>query len=168
MNMKSGHCENCGAGYGPDDLVCSYCGSPIRRENDTYGDINQHTYQSSNGGTQVIQNIYVNNSGSGKTTIGSVLDDAINSASHKVEQVVGTAAEGVSGSAQVSRSRLVAALLAILLGCIGLQFFYLKKVGLGILCVIFATSGIPALIGVLHGILLLKMSDAQFQAKYSV
>lgn len=149
--MQSGQCENCGADYGPNDIVCSYCGSPIHRKMEGYGGFNQQSYQSTNGGTQVIQNIYVNSNGPGNTNIGG----SFNNGSYG------------SGYA-LKRSRLLAAIFAIILGSVGVQFFYLNKIGLGILCVCFMYTGIPTLIGVIQGVMFLKMSDAEFEEKYHV
>lgn len=164
MDMQSGSCVNCGAAYGPDDVVCSYCGSPIKREPEGYGGLNQQTYQSSNGGTQVIQNIYVTNNGSGSNYVNGSLDRAINSAVNKVSQ----AASNDGSGDRVARNRIIAGILAIVFGWIGGQFFYLNKIALGIVCVIFCYTGIPALVGIIHGILILKMSDAEFREKYHV
>lgn len=154
--MTGGECPNCGADYGPDEMVCSYCGAPIKREPEGYtGGFSQQSYQSSNGGTQVIQNIYVNGSNangfSGAIPVGNLNVDL-----------------GSTSPYSLTRNRLMAGILAIIFGWIGIQFFYLNKIALGIVCVIFCSTGIPALIGVIHGICILKMSDADFENKYHV
>ena len=169
--MKSGQCENCGADYGPNDMVCSYCGSPIHRKQEGYGGFEQQSYQSMNGGTQVIQNIYVNSNGSGSTNIG----DALSGLARQVEQNASSSGRGRSSADRsysspysLARSRILAGILSIVFGWIGIQFFYLNKIGLGIVCLIFSSTGIPALIGVIQGIMILKMSDAEFEEKYHV
>ncbi len=149
--MKGGECPNCGGDYGPNDIVCSYCGAPIVREPEGYGGFSQQSYQTSNGGTQVIQNIYVTNGNPNSIPYANVNVNA-----------------GASSSYSRSRSRLIAAILAIIFGGIGMQFFYLNKTGLGILCLIFCYTGIPAIFGVFHGVMLLKMSDVEFSEKYHI
>lgn len=64
------------------------------------------------------------------------------------------------------KSRVVAGILGILLGSLGIHKFYLGKVGMGILYLIFSWTGIPGIIGLIEGILYLVKSDEEFQAKY--
>ncbi|HSD98609.1 MAG TPA: TM2 domain-containing protein [Patescibacteria group bacterium] len=66
-----------------------------------------------------------------------------------------------------SRNRIVAAILAILLGGLGIHKFYLGKAGWGILYFIFSWTFIPAILGLFEGIIFLTMSDNEFQEKYS-
>jgi TM2 domain-containing membrane protein YozV len=67
------------------------------------------------------------------------------------------------------KNRVVAALLAILLGGFGLHKFYLGKTGLGIVYLLFCWTGIPSLIGFIEGILYLVTvnNDVEFTAKYA-
>lgn len=60
------------------------------------------------------------------------------------------------------KSRLTAGLLGILLGGIGVHKFYLNKTGLGILYVLFCWTFIPALIGLIEGIIYLTQDDVTF------
>ncbi len=62
--------------------------------------------------------------------------------------------------------RITAGVLAILLGSIGVHKFYMGKIGHGILCILFCWTGIPALVGLIEGILYLTASDKEFQEKY--
>lgn len=64
------------------------------------------------------------------------------------------------------KNRIVAALLAILLGGLGIHKFYLGQTGMGILYLLFCWTFIPALVGFVEGILYLMQSDATFEAKY--
>ncbi|KAA0545297.1 TM2 domain-containing protein [Bacillus sp. BGMRC 2118] len=64
------------------------------------------------------------------------------------------------------KSRIVAGILGILLGSLGIHKFYLGKIGMGIVYIIFSWTGIPGIIGLIEGILYLVKSDEEFQAKY--
>jgi len=65
------------------------------------------------------------------------------------------------------RSRIAAALFAIFLGGLGLHKFYLGQAGLGVLYLVFFWTSIPAIIGLIEGIVLLLMSDAEFDRRYN-
>ncbi|MDE6275148.1 MAG: TM2 domain-containing protein [Clostridia bacterium] len=64
------------------------------------------------------------------------------------------------------KSKVVAGILAILLGGIGVHKFYLGKIGMGILYLVFCWTGIPSIIGLIEGIMYLVADDDTFQAKY--
>ncbi len=64
------------------------------------------------------------------------------------------------------KNKVVAALLAILLGGIGIHKFYLGQNGKGILYIIFCWTYIPALIALIEGIMMLCSNDENFQIKY--
>lgn len=65
--------------------------------------------------------------------------------------------------AATPRSRGTAALLAVLGGFIGAQYFYMGRRILGISCVVLCWTGYPALVGFLDMLRLLSISDAEFQ-----
>lgn len=64
------------------------------------------------------------------------------------------------------KNKLVAALLAFFLGCFGIQHFYLGNTMWGVIFLLFCWTGIPAIIGIIHCILLLISSDEEFARKY--
>ncbi len=66
------------------------------------------------------------------------------------------------------KSKIAAGILAILFGCFGIHKFYLGKIGQGILCILFCWTGIPALIGLIQGIIYLCTDDYTFQLKHHV
>lgn len=68
--------------------------------------------------------------------------------------------------AKSKRNKVVAGVLSILLGGIGVQYFYLGKIGKGILCLLFFWTGIPAVIGLVVGIMYLTDSDYEFYKRY--
>jgi len=67
---------------------------------------------------------------------------------------------------QGTKSRITAGILAILLGDFGIHKFYLGKIGQGIVYLIFCWTGIPAIIGLVEGILYMLMKDEEFAQKY--
>jgi TM2 domain-containing membrane protein YozV len=66
-----------------------------------------------------------------------------------------------------SRNRTSAALFAFFLGGLGAHKFYLGQPGLGILYLLFCWTFIPAIVGLIEGIVYLSMSDASFAARYN-
>ncbi|PSP30814.1 hypothetical protein BRC64_11595 [Halobacteriales archaeon QH_10_67_22] len=72
---------------------------------------------------------------------------------------------GATGGAE--KDRMAAALLAILLGGLGAHKFYLGDVGLGILYLCFSWTFIPAIIGLIEGIIYLTKSEEEFQRQYA-
>lgn len=71
-----------------------------------------------------------------------------------------------SFSAPSHKSRVMAPMFSILLGGLGIHHFYLGRIGLGVLYVIFCWTLVPAIVGFIEGIIYLSMSDAAFSAKY--
>lgn len=66
-----------------------------------------------------------------------------------------------------TKNKVVAGLLAIFLGAFGIHKFYLGKIGMGILYLIFCWTYIPGFIGFIEGIIYLASSPEKFNAKYS-
>ncbi len=66
---------------------------------------------------------------------------------------------------KISR-RVAAAIFAIIFGSFGVHRFYLGQIGWGILYVLFCWTLIPAVAGLIEGILYLTMSEEDFEAKY--
>jgi ribosomal protein S27AE len=64
------------------------------------------------------------------------------------------------------RNRIVAALFGIFLGGLGAHKFYLGEIGWGVVYLIFCWTFIPAIAGLIEGIMFLTMSDEAFAAKY--
>ena len=77
------------------------------------------------------------------------------------------------GVAASCKSKIVAGVLAILLGWLGVHHFYLGSTSAGLIMLLvsvlscFTLSGITWLIGLVEGILLLVMPDEDFDAKYN-
>jgi len=77
---------------------------------------------------------------------------------------------GASASGQQyavgQRSRIVAAVLAIFLGGLGLHKFYNGRIVQGIVYLLFCWTFIPAIVGFIEGVWYLTMSDAAFWARF--
>ena len=72
---------------------------------------------------------------------------------------------GGVAQARLSR-RIAAALFAILLGTFGIHKFYLGKIGMGLLYLVFCWTGIPTVVGIIEGIIYLTKSDEAFDGQY--
>ena len=66
------------------------------------------------------------------------------------------------------KSRTTAAILAFLLGGLGVHKFYLGQTGLGIVYLLFCWTFIPAIIAFVEFIIYLTQDDATFAAKNGV
>ena len=67
-----------------------------------------------------------------------------------------------------NRTKGVAAILALLLGGFGVNFFYLGDIPVGVACILSCFTGIPALIGVICAIYYICMSNEEFDQKYNM
>lgn len=77
-----------------------------------------------------------------------------------VVRYVVSESSGVEG-----KSKVAAGLFGIFLGGFGVHKFYMGKVGMGILYLLFCWTFIPALIGLIEGIIYLCESDEEFARK---
>lgn len=66
------------------------------------------------------------------------------------------------------KNKIAAGLLGIFLGGLGIHKFYMGKVGLGILYLLFCWTGIPAVIGFIEGIIYLCSNEHNFCIKHRV
>lgn len=66
------------------------------------------------------------------------------------------------------KSKVAATLLGIFLGGIGAHKFYMGKIGMGIVYLLFCWTGVPAIIGFIEGIVYLCSNDENFQLKNQV
>ncbi len=67
------------------------------------------------------------------------------------------------------KQKVVAGILGILLGGLGVHHFYLGSTMAGVIEIIvtLVTCGIGSLLGIIEGVLLLVMNDADFEARYN-
>lgn len=68
----------------------------------------------------------------------------------------------------VSEKKIVAGILALLLGGLGIHKFYLGRNGAGIIMLLLCWTGIPHIIGIIEGLIYLTKSDSSFYAEYIV
>ena len=75
---------------------------------------------------------------------------------------------GVFDNGPSGKSRGVAGLLAILIGGLGIHYFYLGKIGGGLLCILLqiVTCGIWQIVTLIQGVLMLTMRHSEFEQKY--
>ncbi len=66
------------------------------------------------------------------------------------------------------KNKIVAGVLALLLGGIGIHKFYLGRVAAGVMYILFCWTGIPSIIAFIEGIILLCSTDENFEFKYQV
>jgi len=67
--------------------------------------------------------------------------------------------------AESEKNRVTAGVLAILLGGLGIHDFYMGRIGVGIIDLLFCWTGIPAIIGLIEGIIFLTESDEKFASR---
>lgn len=67
----------------------------------------------------------------------------------------------------MTKSRTIAVLLALFLGGIGAHKFYLGKVGIGLMYLLFCWTLIPGLVALCEAIMYLCMSNESFAASYT-
>lgn len=84
------------------------------------------------------------------------------------QHVAQTQAQSSAGN-KIVKNKTTAGILALLLGGIGVHKFYLGRVGIGIVYLLFAWTLIPAFIAFIEGLIYLTFSgtDAEFTAKYT-
>lgn len=74
-----------------------------------------------------------------------------------------------SGNAQSTSNRVLCGIMAILFGWLGVQYFIMGKVGAGFLTILLTavTCGAWEIITFIQGIMMLCMTDAEFDRKYT-
>ncbi len=65
------------------------------------------------------------------------------------------------------KSRPVAIIVCFLLGGLGIHKFYLGKIGWGVAYLLFFWTAIPAIVAFVEFLILVFMSDAEFDRQYN-
>ena len=66
---------------------------------------------------------------------------------------------------KTDKSKISAGILALLLGGVGVHYFYLGSWGWGIICILFCWTYIPVLVSLVFGVHYLILSDEDFARK---
>lgn len=138
--MAENVCPQCGAPIDPGATECKFCGEKLA--------VQQAAQQ-----VQQPQTVYIQ-----QPQPQVVIQQAA------PQQVYMT---GINPAWPV-KSKVAAGLLAIFLGGIGVHKFYMGKIGMGILYLLFCWTGIPACVGFIEGIIYLCSNDENFQLKHHV
>ena len=72
----------------------------------------------------------------------------------------------MAAKATGTTSRVIAIVLALLVGSIGVHKFYLGRIGMGILYLVFCWTFIPAIVAFVEAIIYVTMTDEAFTKKY--
>lgn len=137
-------CPQCGAPIDPGAVECKFCGEKLavqQAAQQTYQAQPQSFYAQQPQPTIVIQ--------------------------QQQPQPQPVYVSGISPSWPI-KSKIAAGILAIFLGGLGIHKFYLGKVGMGVLYLLFCWTGIPAFVGFIEGIIYLCSNDENFQLKNHV
>lgn len=75
---------------------------------------------------------------------------------------------GYQGNVTSSKDHTTAGILAILLGSLGIQYFYIGKIAAGFLCILLSliSCGLFGIVILVQGILMITMSQQEFERKY--
>jgi len=65
-----------------------------------------------------------------------------------------------------SSDRIIAGILALLFGGLGIHKFYLNDTNMGLVYLCFCWTGIPEIIGFIEGIIYLTSTDEEFQERF--
>jgi TM2 domain-containing membrane protein YozV len=65
------------------------------------------------------------------------------------------------------KNKVVAGVLGILLGGLGIHHFYLGSNMAGVICILLSCLCVGGIVGLVEGIMILMMPDAEFDARYN-
>ena len=133
------HCISCGGEVSADAEVCPHCG------------VSQRRVPQSGGPGRTADQKYCTNCGA-----------VVNRDAVVCPECGATQAVGVTGE----KDKLAAALIAIFLGGLGIHKFYLGDNRMGVLYLCFFWTGIPAVLGIIEGIVYLTKDEQEFQRRY--
>ena len=152
--MAGGTCPYCGAPVGPAAAECEFCGRTLTAQQPTQQPYVQQPYtQQPQAQQPYAQQPYVQ-----QTQPQIVIQQTAPPQAYMPD----------INPAWPIRSKVVAGILALLLGGLGIHKFYLGKTGMGILYLCFSWTAIPALVGLVEGSIYLCSNDESFQLKNHV
>lgn len=136
------HCQSCGAEIQADAEVCPECG------------VNQGTALEAGHGERSADEKYCVECG-----------ELINRQAELCPSCGTPQPSRSSGGA--SNDQVIAGVLAILLGGFGAHKFYQGRIGLGLLYLCFFWTAIPALLGLIEGIMMLVADEREYEEKWA-
>jgi len=145
--MSENTCPQCGAPIAQGATECKYCGEPIRQA-DVQPAQTQPQYQQAPGFQQPPVTPY-------------------QQSPYQQPMYNQNSFDGINPAWPI-KNKIVAGVLAIFLGGLGIHKFYLGKIGQGILYLLFCWTGIPEFIGFIEGVIYLCSNDHNFQVKHKV
>ena len=133
-------CPFCGAPLNADARACEYCGTALPNTSRSTSDQSASLHaESPYAESPYAESPYTTNTNTNTNT----------------------------NSSLPVKNKLVAGLLALLLGGIGIHKFYLGQTGKGILYILFCWTYIPGLLAFIEGLMILCGSDEKFMQKYN-
>lgn len=158
--MSGNVCPQCGAPIDPGAVECKYCGERLAQQQ-INRQMNQQPVQQQMGQpVQQPQGGYVQQPVQQQMRPPMQPPQTV-----YIQQPVYTTA---INPAWPVKSKILAGILAILFGGIGVHKFYLGKIGMGILYLLFCWTYIPTVVGLVEGIIYLCSNDENFQLKHHV
>ena len=183
--MEENYCPQCGAPLEPGAAECRFCGERIVRRQAEHSQPQPQTIYAQQPQHQTIytqqpqpQTIYVQQPQSQTIYVQQPQPIYVQQPQPiyvqqpqpiYVQQTVTQQVHesGINSSWPV-KSKVVAGLLGICLGGFGIHKFYMGKIGMGILYLLFCWTGIPAIVGFVEGITYLFSNKENFQLKHHV
>lgn len=153
--MSDNICPQCGAPNSLDSRECKYCGEVFAvkaaaQQNFQRPAGQQPPFQQQQNRQQPFQQPVYPNAGMHQN--------------FHFQQMIN---EGISPAWPI-KSKIAAGLLGIFLGGLGIHKFYMGKVGMGVLYLLFCWTCIPAFVGFIEGIIYLASNEHNFCIKHRV
>lgn len=156
--MNANVCPQCGAPIDPGAGECKYCGEKLAAQQ-AGQQYNQQASQAQPAYNQQSQPAY-----NQQQQQRPVQPQPVYNQQPVAQPVYMTAIN----PAWPVKSKIAAGLLGIFLGGFGIHKFYMGKIGMGILYLIFCWTYIPAIVGFVEGMIYLCSNDENFQLKHHV
>ena len=146
-------CKECGCPYHEGMANCPECGTPTEYSVNTTNMAN-----CPNCGAPLTNSVACDYCGITlpKSPIPNKVQTAYNSSQNNYSQYVSNS----------SKDKTTAALLALLLGGLGIHYFYLNKPIAGLIFLLLCWTWIPMIVALAQGIMMLTMTEEQFNVKY--